>query len=449
MFFHAQTMKKISALAGPIALVRILYVLTNVVGMILISRLGKNQFAAGAIITALLNTIMVIAMSFTISTSIIASRYFGSGDYEKIGQLLRSSFAVTFVISVIVMLILSNIELILTLFKQPTLLFPYISGYLKVIAWSIPASLFMANLHQLCFSVHKQKLVFILSIASPLLTISLGIFLLYGKYSFPEIGMNGWAYAIVISNWILLIVALTYIAYDKHFIPFKLFTLNNKPICKKQLNSIKRIGIPITFQISGELIVFALMNLMVGWVSVTALTVQQIILQCTVLSLMIPMGIGQGGAILIGQSIGKKDFNVIPNICKSGEVLALACMILVCIFYVFFPELIISLFTSLKTAHSHFISLTKTVLLVAAASQIADTLRNVQLGYLRGLHDIWTPMTLNLGMLILSLPIAYFLAFTLHMGLIGINLAYMTAFILGAFWMYVRIKQKLKELIQR
>ncbi len=442
---NIESAKCISKLAIPMILVRLFYILINMIGMVLIARLGHLQLAAGALITAMLNTVMVIAMSPIISVGIIASRYFGSQEYERIGILLRNAFLVTAVIAMLVFTLLWKIAFFLSLFKQPVVLIPYVKSYIHAFAWGILPSLLMMNLHQLCLASRKQRLVFIWSAMSLGLTVFLGLSLLHGFLGLPKLGMIGWAYAITISSWLMLVGVIVYLGIPSHFKMFKLFNFKNY-ICKQEMAMIRKLGVPITIQISGELVVFSIINIMVGWIGVQALSVQQIILQCMVLVLMLPMGIGQSGAILIGQAIGQENTKNIQAICATCFVIIVGCMAFICAIYIAAPKFIIGLFTQLSQVGGQFLSLAILMLMISAVSQMADAIRNVQVGLLRGLHDMWLPMALNLATLLLALPLAYIMCFVYHLGLEGINLAYMSAFIVGGVLTSCRLHLKLKPI---
>lgn len=76
---------------------------------------------------------------------------------------------------------------------------------------------------------------------------------------------------------------------------------------------------------------------------------------------------------------------------------------------------------------------------ILAFSQIVDGLRHVLIGVLRGLFDTRFPMYINLLVIwIIGVPLAYFMAFMMHLGVIGIALGTTTGLLIGAFVLLYR-----------
>jgi len=199
-------------------------------------------------------------------------------------------------------------------------------------------------------------------------------------------------------------------------------------------------------QLSGELLAFFFLNIMVGWLGVNALAVQQIVWQCNLMVLMIPIGGAQACTILVAQALGAGDTLAVKKIGLAGLLLITSLIAMVSALYLFKPYLIIGLFLNVQDASNmQIMHLAVVILAIAAFSQVADGIRNLTLGVLRGIKDIWLPMWLNVCALFLfSLPLAYILGFTLNFGLRGLSSGFLIGFIGAAILMLWRVWSKMK-----
>lgn len=79
------------------------------------------------------------------------------------------------------------------------------------------------------------------------------------------------------------------------------------------------------------------------------------------------------------------------------------------------------------------------IFLIDAFVLIFDGIRNVLIGLARGLFDTKFPMYINLlAIWIIGMPTSYFLAFTLHEGVVGMVLGGLIGVIFGAVIMLHR-----------
>lgn len=436
----AYYLKEIIKLTTPIVGIRVFYIAIGFIGMLLIAQLGNAELAAGALVTALSNTIMVIAMSPLLAISIIVSHYHGEGKTTEIGVVLRQAWLISIVMGIIGALLFWNFPYLLGYLDQPPELIPLVRAYFHGLAWGVIPNFLVASCFQIFFTMRKGNLVALWSMLNLLFTILLGSALIFGYVGLPSLGIAGWSYGVSIINWIMLVWIVLYLYGSQEFKRFQIFNFKNK-FDYSQLKMFFKISFPITMQFSSELLAFSALNIMVGWLGTEALSVQQIIIQCSLAAIIVPMGIGQACSILIGHAIGRNEKYSVRYICFVSIALAVACMGAVASVYLMTPLAIISLY--LNETQESLIHLATIMLSIIAFSQIADAVRNVAISALRGMHDVWYPMWINFILLWgFALPCAYLMAFPFKQGLIGINIGFLIAFFLGALLMMRRFYYK-------
>ncbi len=425
-------------LATPIVSVRIFYIAINFIGMLLIARLGEKELAASALVTVLANTIIVISMSPLLAIGIIGSRYFGSKQYEALGRLVRTGWLIATLIGLLAIYVMLHVHWVLDKFHQPQTIVPLVDAYFAGMSWGVLPLLLIAICHQLCFASKNARLVCWWSFFTFVFTLPLGALLTFGYWGFPKLGIAGWSYSISIINWFSSIVIAIYLFRANLFQQLQLFNFRSQP-WSAELKNIMHIGSPIVLQLSAELIAFALANFMIGWIGLEALAVQQITLQFAMIVLMLPMGAAQACAILIGQAIGSERAQDVRKIVLAGMQLILSAMTIIVSLYFIFPYQLASMYVDTLELSPYMIKMIKLNFLIAGFSQSFDAVRNLLLGCLRGLQDVWLPMYLNIAIIFSAVILAYILAFSFNIGLCGINLAFMGLFMLGASLMYKRL----------
>jgi len=435
--------KEIIKLTTPIVSVRIFYIAVGVIGMLLIAQLGELELAAGALVTVLSSTIMVIAMSPLMAVSIIIGRYHGEGKVLEVGIVLRQAWIISIGMGLVGSFLFWYLDVILDRLNQPIELIPLIRAYFHGLAWGVVPSFLTASSYQIFFPLRRGNMIIVWSVVNLLLVVMLGAALLFGYAGFPMLGIAGWSYAVSIINWIMLALVLGYLYFHPDFKSFQIFNLK-RFIDYPQLTSFFKISLPITLQFSTEMLAFCALNIMVGWLGTGALSVQQIVIQCSTAVLMVPMGIGQACSILIAHALGRNETHRVRRICYVSIGLAVACMVLIAVAYLVTPMAIISLY--LDSSQESLVHMAVVMLSIIAFSQIADASRNVVISALRGIQDIWWPMWINFIVLwVFALPLAYVLAFPLHYGLMGLNLGFLVAFIVGAWFMIRRFHAKTED----
>ena len=275
-----------------------------------------------------------------------------------------------------------SLPFVLKALKQPNALIPLMANYFHAISWGAIPYFLSTSCLQLFFPTRRGILVVYLSILNLILTLSLGTCLIFGYGGLPALGMVGWAYAVTAVNWFLFFIVLLFIALDKQYKTFQLFHFKSADMAG--LKFFFKISFPITMQFACELLAFSALNVMVGWLGMQACSIQQILIQCSTVALMIPMGVGQACTMLISYAKGKKEDDKIRPICFSGTVLVLFSMFLIAMLYWLIPERIIALYIQPNQDNQLLIPAAVMMLGLIAFNQMADAVRNVVIASFKG-----------------------------------------------------------------
>jgi len=132
------------------------------------------------------------------------------------------------------------------------------------------------------------------------------------------------------------------------------------------------------------------------------------------------VGLSTAIAIMVGQSLGRKDIHGCDNIIKEGLKLAVFNMVLFAIPYFIFPEAIMKIFSR----EYEVIKVGAEYLRIVYLGVIFVIFPTIYGGVFQGAGDTFPPMISSLvANVVLKLPIAYILAKTLNMETRGVWIA--------------------------
>ena len=165
----------------------------------------------------------------------------------------------------------------------------------------------------------------VIVVGSNLLNIALNYVLIFGKFGFTELGLNGAGWATLISRVVMAISMMMYVYYGKKFIAFrKGFSFGNysKSITSKMLH----IGLPAGSQFIFEAGAFGFSALMMGWIGTTALAAHQIAINLATISYMTTSGLAAAATIRVGNFLGQRNKKSLQDSAFSMIWMAVALM---------------------------------------------------------------------------------------------------------------------------
>jgi MATE family multidrug resistance protein len=143
-----------------------------------------------------------------------------------------------------------------------------------------------------------------ITVFSNLVNVFLNWLLIWGMWGFPEMGMNGAAWATLISRVLMMVLMAAYVLYTKRFAQYQLRFFKVR-FSRPMLARILKIGVPTGFQFIFEVSAFSAAAIMMGWIGVNALAGHQIALNLASISYMMATGVATAGMIRVSHFIGK------------------------------------------------------------------------------------------------------------------------------------------------
>ena len=153
-----------------------------------------------------------------------------------------------------------------------------------------------------------------------------------------------------------------------------------------------RIGLPIGVALVAETGLFAVAQLMMGWIGTLELAAHAVAIQVASVAFMVPLGIGQAAQVRVGQRFGAGDRAGVHRAGWMALILAGLTTGLAALALWFAPEAIVGLFLDADSpVDAPVFALAVSFLLVAAVFQLVDGAQVAMISSLRGLSDTAGP----------------------------------------------------------
>lgn len=438
-------LKKIISLASPIIFSNIINATSGLIGMLLIAKINADALASGAIITSTYGLVIMMAFSIFYSISILIGYNKGAGQDSEISKIFGSGITLSFLIGLPLTGLFFCLGPLLAFLHQPPIVTQMTAEYFHGLAYGLIPSLIVAVFVQFFMGIAKTNIILKFTIIGVLLNSFASYCLIFGTNSIQPMGIFGAGLATSITGFIQLGLILFYIFSKPELNQYKILSL--KILNFTYAKNLLKIGVPISIQYTAEILAFSSITYFMGIVGIEALAAQQVTLQCTMLAIMAVMGLSQAGSILISHNMcdPKLDKGII---CKLTIGIGLIFTQIIALVYWFFSDSLIALYVDMNNQSSlEIISIAKSLLMVAAFTQIFDAGRNIAAGLLRGYGDTKTSMwTGFISCWIIGLPLSLIFAFILNLGAMGLRLGMMVGILFGCIQLITRLIKMNKPL---
>lgn len=386
----------------------------GVVDTIMVGRVSPADLAAVALGNLYFFGVAIFGMGVLFALDPVISQAVGADDRVAVARGVQRGLVLALALTVLASLLLLPAGPVLTALRQPPDVVPKAAGYaLASIAGVLP---FYA------FSVLRQSLQAMSRVAPILWTVLLAnvvnVFFnwlfIYGNWGFPAMGAVGSGWASSVSRWIMTFLLL---GLGWPLLAYTVRPLRKEALAPGPLKRFLALGAPVGIQHVLEFGVFGAAGLLMGLVGTVAMASHQVALNLASLTFMVPLGVAQAGAVLVGQAVGRGDPPQARRAAGSALLLGAGFMTVTAAIFLAFPEPLARIYT----ADLVVVTLAAALLPIAGVFQVFDGIQVVALGVLRGVGDTRAPMVINLvGFWGVGLPLSAYLGFRTEWGPRGI-----------------------------
>lgn len=363
-------LKKLLLLAWPIVLARAAQSVVGFCDALMVAPLGEEALAAAT--TGSLNTfaILILPMGTVFIVQSFAAQLSGRGELSAVRRYAWYGLLIALLSGVLTAAALPFVPGLLGLFDYAPGVHGQMSAYLTLRLWSVVPAIGVEALGNWYGGLGNTRISMIAGLTTMVANVVGNYLLIEPHFGLPGYGVAGAAIASTLSSWLgFAVVALIFLRDRKT-------PLGNAPTFRLgEFKRVLRFGLPNGVNWFLEFAAFSLfVNVVVAHLGTSVLAAFNVVMQINLISFMPAFGIGSAGAILVGESIGRRALDEVHSIVRLSAGVAMAWMASVGMIYFLTPGSLIQLFEP-KDAPATTLLATGTLMLrMAALWQLFDAL---------------------------------------------------------------------------
>ena len=373
-------------------------------------------------------TLFITVQGLSEGLQILFARRLGSQQNEAIRELFWTALPVFIVLALIVMvLVFAFNQFGIALVIEDQNLAQEMIGFLNIRSWGYVPGFIQLIIMAYYMGIARTKILTITMLVTGLFNILLDYVLIFGAWGFPELGIEGAAWASFIAEFAGCIVAIAYLRFDKEnqeglLIPHVPSWFSIKRMMK--------VGSPLMFQRFVSLCSWTIFFIFIEKMGSTSLAISQIIRTLYFLAFIPIMGFSTTTRTFVSYFMARGEFD---NVKKSLVRLCIVSGITTAVFIHglwFYPEFIVGIISP----DVEVINGSKPILLMVTVSMILFSVTGVYFNAVSGIGDTKKAMWMEVISIVIYLIGAWYFAVHLSSSLMvvwGMEFVYFG--LLGAF----------------
>jgi multidrug resistance protein, MATE family len=427
-------------LSGPVVLSRLGIMAMGLTDAIVVGRYSAKELGYHALGWAPTSIVLTLMIGLLTGIQVMTARAIGEGRRDLTGAVLRRGMVYAIWTSLLATAVLAAVG--------PAFL--HVIGLEKDLADGASRALLVFALSMTGYGISVACTFWLEGLSRPgpgawamwaanLVNLALVLLLVPGTFGLPAMGAVGAGWATTGARVFLAVALVTYILRMPEARALGVFTrpARNREAEREQ----RRIGYGAGASNFLEVTAFASMNVLAGWISGIAVAAWAIVLNVAAIVFMVPMGLATGAAVLVGAAYGARDR---AGVVRAGLVsFGVTGVFGLVVSLAIWPAA--SLIVSGYTTDAATIALAAPALALACLFFFPDALQVVIAQALRARGDVWVPTYTHMTSYVLvMMPLAWWFAIPLKMGVVGITWAVIAAtvlsfgLLLARFWMLSR-----------
>ncbi|RQW72371.1 MATE family efflux transporter [Lysinibacillus composti] len=414
----------------PVVFSSVVQSLGQVIGTIVVGQtLGENSLAAISAFFPLFFLLISFAIGIGSGSSILVGQSYGARNISKMKEIVGVTLAVTLLISVVAAIIGGIFaEGVLKLMGTPNNILGESANYAKILFFTLPITFLYMGYTTFIRGVGDSKTPLIFLIISIVLNVMFLPILMFGWLGVPALGLNGAAYATVLSYLLSFLLLFVYLHKKNHVLKFDRTILNNIRLQGDIVKTLLKLAIPSSVSMvavaMSEIAVITFVNSYGSDATAAYGIVNQIVSYVQIPALSVSISI----SVFVAQAIGAGNQENVKEITRLGLSLNYIFGGALIIIVYLFAEPIIRIFLSNPDTISIaegliFISLWS-YLILGHTMAISATMRATG-------TVLWPTVFMISSIWFVEVPSAYLLSNFTSLGINGIWLAYPIAFIVS------------------
>ena len=276
--------------------------------------------------------------------------------------------------------------------------------YFYILIWGSGIGLIKTCLASYFAGIAKTRVVMIADSLGVLLNIPLTYGLIFGVWGFPELGIEGAAYATIVSSVFSLGLFLAF--YLERYHRARFLINQSLRLNKGILRRYVRLGFPSGIEMFLNVAAFNLFLLMYQSYGVVEAASAAIVFNWDILSFVPMIGLNVALISLTGRFVGEKNLARMREVVVSGFIVGLVYSSILAVVFVVFRTALVTVFITNSPLSESIVELSTFMMIGLASYVMADAILLVTGGVLRGAGDtrwlMWVSVSLHWVMLVIQ-----------------------------------------------
>ena len=423
-------------LAGPVVVVQVGIMLMGVVDTIMVGHVSPAALAAVALGNLYFFACALFGMGVLLALDPLVAQALGAGDEDAAARSVQRAAAIAVVLALGSSLAMAPGGWVFRVLRQPAEVIPVAGAYVyATIPGLVPFFLFIV-LRQSLQALGRMTPIVVAVAAGNAVNLFLNWVLIYGRLGAPQLGAVGSGWASTLARWFMcaLLLATAWPRVGRWLHPLRRDAFGWVP-----LRALLGLGFPIGAQFALEFGAFAAIGVLMGWLGTAAMAGHQVALNLASLTFMVPLGVSQTTAVLVGHAIGRDDAAAARRAAGAGLATGAGFMALMAAMFLLVPGPLARTYSS----DAEVLRVAVSLLPIAGIFQVFDGLQVVATAVLRGAGDTRAPLVVNvLGFWMCGMPISLLLGFRLGTGPVGLWWGLVAGLAAVALFLLARVRHR-------
>ncbi len=315
-------------LGWPVLVAQLAVMANSVIDTIMAGRYGTLDLAAVGIGSSIYFSVFVALMGVLLALTPIVAHLHGAGRHADIGEEVRQSAWLAAALALISLILFAYPDPFLAVARLEPALDAKVRAYLHALAWAVPAALLFRVFYSLSTAVSRPRTVMALTLIGLAFKVPLNWIFMYGNLGAPELGSTGCAVATALISWILCALAWAWCWFEPGYAQYRVFARWSWPSASA-LGRILSLGLPIGLTFLIDVTGFTFMALFVARLGALYSAAHQIAANLAALAFMLPLALGNAASVVVGQSLGAREYARARAAGLIGLALGLGCAVVV------------------------------------------------------------------------------------------------------------------------
>lgn len=433
------------SLAYPVMLTNLGHVLMGFTDNIVVGHINATSLAAAGLALVVFNVLLFFGIGVSYAITPLVAAAHGENNDLKVIQTVRHGLIINFLNSLLLILAVTFGKNLLFNLDQPPEVVSLSLPFLNIITYSLIPVMIFQTFKQFAEGLSQTRVAMIVMLGANVVNIILNYAFVFGHLGFEPMGLEGSAWATLLSRVFMALAIAVYIYSDKKFRKYRDVFLPGH-FSGKLFRKMLDLGIPSGVQFIFEVIAFDFSLVMMGWIGTTAIAAHQIAINLATISYMTTAGLAAAATIRVGYYFGKHDPANLRGSAYTLLVMALGMMGLWAMLFIGGRHLLPHIYVEDLAVRPIAASL----LVIAGLFQLADGTQVVCASALRGLQDVKIPsIFILISYWVIGLPLGYLLTFKLGLGPSGIWWGLLIGLVLTAIAMFLRLRSHIYRIENR